>query len=206
MTASGHVDQAELSTALKAYAAMLRPWANKVAAYMVADVGRRNERMWKRNAKEIGLTLRHEIENAPTGAFLRQTMEESAELIVSLPLEAAEEVQKLVVNNMPGSARSTTLIDDIMALGSKTEARARTIARTETARCANGLTMARALYVGSEGYIWRTAGDGDVRDSHEEMNGKYVRWDSVPKLSDGTQTHAGMIYNCRCFPDPVLPE
>jgi uncharacterized protein with gpF-like domain len=45
-----------------------------------------------------------------------------------------------------------------------------------------------------------------VRESHKAMNGKFVRWDSPPTLSDGTTTHAGQIYNCRCYPDPVLPE
>jgi uncharacterized protein with gpF-like domain len=38
------------------------------------------------------------------------------------------------------------------------------------------------------------------------MNGKFVYYDKPPTLSDGTTTHAGEIYNCRCYKDPVLPE
>jgi uncharacterized protein with gpF-like domain len=68
------------------------------------------------------------------------------------------------------------------------------------------LTQARAEHIGSEGYIWRTSNDSDVRHSHKEMNGRYVRWDTPPRLSDGTVTHAGQIYNCRCYPEPVIPD
>jgi uncharacterized protein with gpF-like domain len=38
------------------------------------------------------------------------------------------------------------------------------------------------------------------------MEGVPVRWDQPPTLSDGTVTHAGQIYNCRCWPEPILPN
>ena len=80
------------------------------------------------------------------------------------------------------------------------------IARTEVARTASGLTEARARHVGSDGYFWRTAKDADVRDSHRQMEGKFVKWNEPPTLSDGTVTHAGQIYNCRCYAEPVINE
>ena len=104
------------------------------------------------------------------------------------------------------STRAADIAAEILRTSDVTEASARRIARTEVARAASVLTESRAVYAGSEGYIWRTSGDGNVRDSHAEMNGKYVRWDTTPRLSDGTVTHAGQIYNCRCFADPVLPD
>jgi SPP1 gp7 family putative phage head morphogenesis protein len=86
-----------------------------------------------------------------------------------------------------------------------TESRAMLIARTEVAKANASINEARALSVGSEGYIWRTAGDADVRESHAEMDGQYVAWSDPPTLSDGTTTHAGAIYNCRCYSESVLP-
>jgi uncharacterized protein with gpF-like domain len=100
---------------------------------------------------------------------------------------------------------------------------ARLIARTETARTASVLTEVRAKSVGSEGYIWRTSLDADVRPkigtpnfaklntlamgSHRKLEGTFHRWDDPPIASEnGERAHPGQIYNCRCWPEPVLPD
>ncbi|EFI2486087.1 phage minor head protein, partial [Escherichia coli] len=62
----------------------------------------------------------------------------------------------------------------------------------------------RALSIGSNGYIWRTAEDGDVRHSHREMEGKFVEWGKPPTL-DGMTGHAGELPNCRCYKEIVFP-
>jgi len=79
------------------------------------------------------------------------------------------------------------------------------IARTEIGRASTALTQARSLALGSTGYIWRTAEDGDVRHSHAEMEGKFVSWDRPPTL-DGLTGHAGALPNCRCYCEVVLPH
>jgi SPP1 gp7 family putative phage head morphogenesis protein len=196
----------ELAQVLEQYAQILAPWAGAVARYMTATVAAQNAKAWKQHSARMGVAMRQELTTAPTGALLQQLLDENVHLITSLPTEAAKQVHAMAKEVRINGQRASSLIPRIQALGGLTEARARLIARTEVARCANGLTAVRARHIGSEGYIWRTAGDDDVRDSHAEMEGTYVRWDTVPKLSDGTQTHAGMIYNCRCFPEPVLPE
>lgn len=173
---------------------------------MLADVARRNAREWKQHSRDMGRALRAEVENAPTGQLLQQLLAENVNLIRSIPEEAAKRVHERTVAALSTGHRAATMEQEILDTGRVTEARARLIARTEVARTANSLTMARALHVGSDGYIWRTAGDSDVRDSHAEMEGKYIMWAVTPKLSDGTVTHAGMIYNCRCFAEPVLPD
>lgn len=173
---------------------------------MLADVDRRNERAWKQAGKEIGRELRNEIMYAPTGQAFTMLLNEQVQLIKSLPTEAGERVQMLTTEALTTGRRASDIAREIMNTEQVTKSRATTIARTEVAKASSVLTEARSRYVGSEGYIWRTAGDGDVRDSHAEMEGKYVRWDSKPLLSDGTRTHAGQIYNCRCYPEPVLPD
>ncbi|MGN5479510.1 phage minor head protein [Cupriavidus basilensis] len=60
------------------------------------------------------------------------------------------------------------------------------------------------MSIGSPGYFWRTSGDKDVRDSHRDMEGKFVEWDKPPTL-DGMTGHAGCFPNCRCYPEPALP-
>lgn len=191
---------------LAKYAEALEPWATQAATQMLTDVNHRDVQAWREMAKELSVELRREIQSAPTGELFKALLNEQVSLIKSLPLEAAQRVHELTIKGLEDSTRSREIAKEIMRSGEVTESRATLIARTEVARSASSLTQARAAHVGSEGYIWRTSGDGDVRHSHKEMNGKYVRWDSPPTLSDGTTTHAGQIYNCRCYPEPVLPE
>ena len=207
MSPSGKVrDPAALDKALREYAVLIQPWAQQVAATMLAEVYARTGRAWTRMSKEIGQGLRVELTSAPTGAAMQELMQDQVGLITSLPTTAADRVHRLVAQAMIESTRAADIAAEIARTSDVTEARARLIARTEVARAASVLTESRAVYAGGEGYIWRTSGDGNVRDSHREMDGKYVRWDTKPRLSDGTVTHAGQIYSCRCFADPVLPN
>lgn len=191
---------------LAKYAEALDGWALRTASAMVAEVEARDYKAWMAAAAEMSTALRNEIRTAPTGEATRDILAEQVALIKSIPMEAAQRVQQLTLQGLEDSSRGSEIVAEIMRSGEVAISRANLIARTETTRTASALTQARATHIGSEGYIWRTAGDSDVRHSHKEMNGKYVRWDDPPTLSDGTTTHAGQIYNCRCYPEPVLPE
>lgn len=130
---------------------------------------------------------------------------EQVALIKSLPIEAAQRVHALTIEGLENGTRAAEIAKEIRRSGEVSESRANLIARTEVSRTASALTQARAQHIGSEGYIWRTSGDSDVRHSHAQMNGRFVRWDSPPTL-DGMTGHAGEYPNCRCYPEPVIPE
>jgi SPP1 gp7 family putative phage head morphogenesis protein len=115
-------------------------------------------------------------------------------------------VHELVTEARSGGKRFEEVAAQIKASGKVTASRATLIARTEASRAAVTFTQARARYVGSQGYIWRTAHDADVRPEHQEMEGVYVRWDKPPITDMKNPYHAGCGPNCRCFPEPVLPE
>lgn len=194
-----------LDLALGRYSELLQPWARSVAGLMLADVSRRDEKAWIEHSKTMSRGLRAEILNAPTGAIMGDLMSSQVELITSLPLQAAERVHDLVTTATYSGRRAEQIAQEILRTGAVTESRARLIARTEVSRAQSNLTEARARYVGSDGYIWRTSKDGGVRDSHKEMEGKYVRWGSPPTL-DGLVGHAGCLPNCRCWAEPVIPD
>lgn len=191
---------------LAKYAELLIPWATATASKMLGEVNRRDEQAWFSHANEISRALREEIRTAPTGAVMQALLAEQVTLIKSLPLDAAKRVHELTLAGIEDGTRAKEIAKEIARSGEVSMNRANLIARTEVARTASALTQARAEHIGSDGYIWRTSKDSDVRHSHREMEGKYVRWDTPPKLSDGTTTHAGQIYNCRCYPEPVIPE
>ncbi|WP_079218922.1 phage minor head protein [Herbaspirillum robiniae] len=190
---------------LRRYAEALTPWAEVTAGKMLSSVNRSDERAWAEQTQELSRSLRLEIMRAPTGNAMRGLMTEQVTLIKSIPLEAAERVHKLTLEGLENSARAKTVSKEIQRSGEVCKSRADLIARTEVARTASVLTQTRAQHVGSDGYIWRTSGDPDVRHSHREMNGKFVRWASPPTL-DGMKGHAGQFPNCRCYAEPVIPE
>lgn len=206
LTPQGGVpDPAVVERALRTYSEMIRPWAKAVGARMLADVSRRDEAVWKALGTEMSRSLIAEIQSAPTGEALRKLLDEQIVLITSIPLRAAERVHKLALESRISGSRFATIVDEIQRSGHVTKSRATLIARTEVARAASGLVQARATYVGSDGYIWRTAEDSDVRKSHKRMSGRFVPWNRPP-VTDGMAGHAGQLPNCRCYPEPVLPD
>jgi len=197
----------DLNNALQKYAELLRPWAAAVTERMISEVGNRDLHAWKQLGNQTGRSLASELLLAPIRPALKELQKEQVALITSLPTDAAKRVHKLTLEAMLQGSRAAETAKEIMASGHVTESRAMLIARTETTRTATAITKARAVHVGSDGYIWRTAGDSDVRELHRKLEGKLIKWDDPPIAGEnGERAHAGAIYNCRCFPEPVLPD
>jgi SPP1 gp7 family putative phage head morphogenesis protein len=202
-------DTQSLIYSLYKYAELIEPWASAVAGYMLADVSRRNEKAWRQHGADIGRELRHVIKDTPVGIEMRSMLKENVKLIKSLPTKAAENVHAMVQEGIVKGTRSTTIAKEILESSSVPVWRAKLIARTEVSRAAVTLTQARAQAIGSQGYIWRTVGDADVRPDHKAMEGVYVPWGKPPSFSHEPTLgpyHAGAGPNCRCFPSPIFPK
>jgi SPP1 gp7 family putative phage head morphogenesis protein len=203
--ASDPYQQAAMAEALRKYADLIKPWAQSKALTMIARINEQDARAWRKATSEVSSALRQEIAAAPTGMAMRTLLGEQVELITSLPIKAAERVQHFAQEARITGSRSKEFVAEIMRSGEVSKARATMIARTETARAASVLTQARAEHIGSDGYIWRTSRDGDVRPSHKKMEGRFVSWTSPPTL-DNLTGHAGCLPNCRCYCEPVIPK
>lgn len=202
----GFSGAALIRTALERYAQVLAPWAQAVGGRMVAEVAARDERAWMRVSAQMGEGLKREIATAPTGKVMRDRMAEQVRLITSLPREAGDRVHELTLRGITEGARAKEIATEIARTGEVTSARATLIARTEVSRTATLLTQARAEHVGSTHFIWRTAGDSDVRASHRALNGKTFAWNEPPECDPGHHALPGAIWNCRCYPEPVIPD
>lgn len=192
--------------AMLGYSDLLAAWARSTSLRMITQVSNQDEKAWNERAKEMAGWLKRELRSSPTGQIMRQLLDEQVDLIQSIPLDAAKRVHHLTQEAQLSGVRADTVAAEIMRTNRVSASKAMLIARTEVARTASKLTEARSRAIGSSGYVWRTSTDGAVRKSHAEMEGKFVAWDSPPKLSDGTTTHAGQIYNCRCYAEPIIPE
>lgn len=199
----------KINAIMARYADTLTEWATATAGRMLADVDRQDRNAWADYSANMSKALRDEIKTAPTGEAMRALLADQVTLIKSIPLESAKRVHELTLTAIESGTRAADIAKEIARSGEVAASRAALIARTEVARTASTLTQARAQHIGSEGYIWRTAGDSDVRESHRKMNGKFVPWDQPPALLEGNKiyhAHAGQIFNCRCYPEPVIPE
>ena len=179
------------------------------------DVG--NQRTWREAAKKatkgkfLYRLLMDELKQGTDQIIQKQVME-NVLLIKTLPNDVAQKVVSDISENALKGARAEStekIIRD--KTDQHARASARLIARTETAKTMSALTKARCEQLGLRWYIWRTALDGTrVRLSHRIMEGVLVNWNNPPAPEElvGEKSaghyHAGNIWNCRCYSEPVL--
>ncbi|GAB7197649.1 phage head morphogenesis protein [Dickeya oryzae] len=210
---NGHYDGSndsvtEILDALDSYTKIIDGWAHRVAERFAMDVLKHNDAAWRAQSLEIGQGLRNIIDNTPISQVVQSIISEQVKYIKSLPIQAADrvyDIQNRAIEAVVAGERPDKFAQEIAASGDVAESRARMIARTEIGRASTALTQARASSAGSTGYIWRTADDGDVRHSHQKMEGKFVYWSGPPTL-DGMTGHAGTLPNCRCWCEVVFPD
>lgn len=196
---------AKVEGLLDRYAETITPWAQSVARLMVEQAARSDEQAWAIYAKDMGSEVKRLLKSASIGDPVRALMEEQVNLITSLPREAALRVHAQALEGLSKGERPETIAKRILETGEVTKSRATLIARTETGRASTTLTQVRATHIGSISYVWRTAKDSDVRPSHKKMEGKVVLWSDPPTL-DGMTGHAAALPNCRCYPEPIIPD
>ena len=190
---------------LRQYTELIGPWALAVAENIVLKANRINLREWNILAKRLHRGLASEYASGSRIAVRVEDLTTSAaKLITSLPYDAALQVEAKVEHSLVDGTRADELRDFIDERGDVAWSRADLIARTEVSRQSSVLTQARAEDNGSIGYIWHTAEDGRVRPSHAALDGVFIRWDRPPLVDDHYYAHAGQIFNCRCWPEPVF--
>ena len=190
---------------------------NSAVKRMVLPIDVGNQRTWREAAKKatkgkfLYRLLMDELKQG-TGQIIQKQVMENVLLIKTLPNDVAQKVVNDIAENALKGARAESIEKIIRdKTDQHSRASARLIARTETAKTMSALTKARCEQLGLRWYIWRTALDGTrVRLSHRIMEGVLVNWNNPPAPEElvGEKSaghyHAGNIWNCRCFSEPVL--
>lgn len=170
----------------------------------------------KRNQENVDTRLSASIE-ASTGVDIRQTLmlngpvldemhrvqRENVELITSIPDEYFDRLEDTISESWNDGERWEELADRLGEIGEITENRAAFIARDQTSKMNCHFNRVRQTSVGIRKGEWQTAGDGDVRESHAEMDGEIFEWDDPPLVGDENLL-PGEDYNCRCTAAPVM--
>lgn len=184
---------------------------------MVTPIAIQNMKTWRKAAKKstknpyLYKLLMREINNELKNDINIQ-IEENANLIKTLPTDVAKKVTKDIEEMALKGMRASEIAKVIREQTDKhSRASAKLIARTEVSKTTTALTKARCDNLDLHWYVWRTAEDGDrVRKSHRIMEGVLVNWNEPPspealagEKSVGNY-HAGNIWNCRCYPEPLI--
>lgn len=192
-------------------------YIESIVRRMVTPISVANMRTWRLASKKstkgllIYKLLKDEVDVNGNYIFEDQ-IRENVSLIKTLPSDVADKVVRDIVDEAIKGKRARTIETIIREQTDKhSRASARLIARTEVSKTTTAITKARSEDLDLKWYVWRTALDGDrVRKSHRNMEGVLVAWSNPPspeKLvgeKDVGNYHAGNIWNCRCYPEPLL--
>lgn len=184
--------------------------AKKIIIYQANS----NARTWREAAKRstqgkrVYQYLKKEMNQREP---FQNLIDESANYIKTLPQNIATRIVKRVSRlTLEGKRASEIAIDIKRYFPEATKASATLIARTQVAKTYAAITQTRAQSVGVNCYIWHDVGGPRVRRSHKHMNNVIVFYNEAPspelligKKSQGYY-HAGGIYNCRCWQEPII--
>ena len=163
---------------------------------------------WK---KAIGKTLGVNIlEDYFDGTFytdiLEKWVKENVDLIVTIPHDALDEMEKIVIQSYLDGKPITTITKEIQRNYSMTKSHARLIARDQMGKLNSKITQHQQKSCGVNRYKWSDSGDSRVRKDHKRLNGKIFSWNDPPVIDTrtGRRGHPGDDYQCRCVAIPVF--
>ncbi len=193
-------------------------YCQELASKMVTSVYQKTEGNWRKAAKqntkghEIYEALKREKQNVLLESAIQKLIEQNASFIKSLPLEIASDITKYIEKETIKGRRAEELAQEIkIKFPEKSKANAKCIARTEVSKAQSALTRTRAELLNIQWYIWRTSQDERVRSAHKYMEGVLVNWKDPPSPEQLAKSkyqygkyHAGEIFNCRCYAEPIV--
>lgn len=190
----------------------LEKWSWTSAQRMILGLRVEQSRTWRQAANEsmrggeVYKLLQSEL-SGDLGRRYRELIDENSRLIKTLPASVALRASREFARQ--GGLRASETAQSRL-LGRLSASAALRLARTETAKANLALTQARSESVGLDWYVWETSQDQRVRPSHRKMQGVLFRFSDPPSpeqligLKLVGRYGPGGIFNCRCYPAPLL--
>ncbi|MFV0240203.1 MAG: phage minor head protein [Lacrimispora sphenoides] len=194
-------------------------WSDELALTITTQVNKGVSKTWRQAAQKAGRgselydKIKNEFDPANNWRFALK-VKQNADLIKTFPLEVAKTLNEHVAEEAMRGRRSGDILHDLIRKYPDTaKSRLNLIARTEVSKTQTALIQSRSQSLGLNWYIWRTSDDTRVRHSHGHMEGVLINWGNPPspealdpqyKGKIPGPYHAGDIYNCRCYPEPIV--
>jgi SPP1 gp7 family putative phage head morphogenesis protein len=175
-----------------------------IARRAEARTDTQSEAQTRRQLRNLGIDIFRE--SPQLDRLSQRFVGRNVALITSIPQQALTNVEQVIGDGVQSGTRARDLARQITGLVegselSKTRNRAALIARNETLTHSAQLSRARQRSNGITRFIWRTVGDGRVRDLHEDRDGVEYSWADGAGAED---TYPGDGVQCRCSSEPVL--
>lgn len=193
-----------------------KDWCTKLAMKITTQVNTIVNGTWREAARKAGRgseiykKIQQDL-SSPLGGDFWLKIKENATLIETFPADISTTLTQYIARESLNGRRSEDILDDLIKQFPGTaKSRLGLIARTEVSKTQTALIRSRAVSLGANWYIWRTSEDERVRGSHRKMSGVLVNWNDPPspeilaRMKDCGKYHAGDIYNCRCYPEPIV--
>lgn len=188
--------------------------ADKLALRLTARIEEQNLKTWRHAARQAGRgskiysAIMETVENS---SMFHSKVFENAYYIKTAPFDIAKKITKTIGEEGMQGKTTAELTKTVLQLYPEySEKHAHLIARTESSKTQTALIQSRSLDLGLDWYVWQHSHDQRTRHSHKNMGGVLVRWSHPPapetlvgQKSEG-HYHAGDIYNCRCYPEPLV--
>ena len=140
-------------------------------------------------------------------------------LITSNAKKYVEQINNLTEQAIVNGLSPKKLKEQIMkATEGLSEKHCKLLARDQMGKLNGNITEAQMQEIGLDLYVWSTAYDDRVRDSHALMEGLLCRWDDAsvcsrdngktwePRPSGAVDLHPGQDIQCRCVALSFYPE
>lgn len=180
-----------------------------VARQAEARTDKQSEVQTRRQLKKLGIDIFRE--SPQLDRLSQRFVRNNTALITSIPQQSLTNVERVIADGVQSGTRASDLARQITGLTTKegatsselmkTRNRAALIARDQTLTHSAQLSRARQRSNGITKFIWRTVGDGRVRDLHEDRDGVEYTWAEGAGAQD---TYPGDGVQCRCSSEPVL--
>lgn len=166
----------------------------------VTGVQTYNQSQFARQTKAV-LGVMPLSRNERLNAIATAAVKENVSYIQSIPAQYHDRLETVILQGLRRGKSTSDMAEEIQKVYEVNRERARFIARDQAGSLMTDMTKARHQDQGLEGFIWRTAGDGVVRDSHADLEGKRFRWDEGAR-----GLLPGEDYGCRCVAEVDVEE
>lgn len=210
---------AKLSRAIQKVASLsIADIADRLSFGLVNRANQQNKAQTQRIYNQaFGIDLSGLLGDGAIREDMDKAVKENVDLITSIQTDFINEIGEKVFTNLSRGGRHENLTSIIKERGEVSKARAKFIARDQTAKLNAALTESRSRALGLDLYEWGGAGDERERDSHFVLNGMLCKYSDPTVYSDdwgktwkkrktigAFEGNPGQDYQCRCVPLPYV--